>query len=326
MSRFIGRQVELYGGRESTRGVGVAAAYKFPHTLFDHDLKVIKTPPSLGYGGIFDGNQSLVALKWAEGKLETDFLSRSVGLLLYALFGSLSTSGPSDSAYTHTFSLQNDVVHDSLSLYAADVNKAELFELAMIKSLEIRVVPDDVVKVSVEFLSKSPQDTTEPSTSFVAESKFLGRHASLKLATLTSGLGAASKLTGVKEFVIRFDKNAVAQFVLSTIQPEDINNRKFEVTGSIKLDFSDDTYRDLVENGSYRALRFNLNNVDALIGVTATPQFTIDLSRVHFEAWEKEVGIDEVAMQTVPWRALYDLTNGNVINSCTLVNQEASYA
>lgn len=325
MARFIGRQATVYVGRETTRGVGVAATFKVPKVLFDHDLMVNKVTSSLAYGGIWDGNQAHVALKWAEGKLETDFLSRSMGLFLLALFGNVSTAGPTDSAYTHTFTLQNDVLHDSLSLYSTDANKTELFERSMIESLEITVVPDDVVKVAVEFQSNPPTDSTEPSTAYVAESKFVGRHASVKLAALTSGLGAASKLTGVKEFTLRVQKNLQKQFVLSTIQPEDINNRRFEITGTLKIDFSDDTYRDFMENNTYRALRFNLNNVDDLIGATSTPQFTIDLSRCHFEGWEKSVPPDEVAEQTISFRALYDITNGNLINSCTLVNNTASY-
>lgn len=91
------------------------------------------------------------------------------------------------------------------------------------------------------------------------------------------------------------------------------------------LDFQDDTYRDLFENGTYRALRLNLNNTDTLLGATATAQFTIDLSRVTFETWDKDVSPDELASQTISFRALYDITNSNVINNCTLINTEVSY-
>lgn len=327
MSKFIGRQVALYIGRESTRGVGVAPTFKVPKVLFDHDLKATTVVNQAGYGGIWEGNQGLVATKWAEGVLETEFYSRSMGVFLYALLGSLSTSGPSDSAYTHTFSLQNDILHDSLSLFATDPNKTEQFEMSMIESMEITIVPDDLVKVSIEFASKPPTDTSEPvGVSYVAESKFLGRHASVKLAALTGDLAAASKLSGVKEFTIRIAKNLQKNFVLGTVSPEDINNRKFEITGTITMDFTADTYRDFFEAGTYRALRLNLNNVDALIGATSTPQFTLDLSRIFIEAWEREIPIDEIATETLTFRALYDLTNGNVINSCTLVNNTASYS
>ena len=62
-----------------------------------------------------EGNRAPVALKWAEGSVELDIFSRSFGLILLNLFGSVSPASNADGTYTHTFSLGEDNQHDSLT-------------------------------------------------------------------------------------------------------------------------------------------------------------------------------------------------------------------
>ncbi|HBX15908.1 MAG TPA: hypothetical protein DEF57_01200 [Candidatus Magasanikbacteria bacterium] len=58
---------------------------------------------------------------------------------------------------------------------------------------------------------------------------------------------------------------------------------------------------------------------------TTNPAFRLDLSRVDFEAWEPTRENDEIARQKITFTALWDITNGNVINNCYVVNEVASY-
>ena len=68
-----------------------------------------------------------------------------------------------------------------------------------------------------------------------------------------------------------------------------------------------------------------MTNSDVLIGSSSRPDFKIDLSRVHFEGWEPKVENDELVTQKINFRALYDISNANVVNSCTLINNVSSY-
>ena len=322
MAKHIGRLVSFGIAKESNRGVGVAAAYWLPLAVLSYDDKVTKIRSALSFGTINQfGNQSLVAQKWAEGSIESDIFDKSFGLILLATLGTVS-SGSFNSVYKHTFSLQNDNQHDSLTLHIDEPGADLVFELAMIEKMELTFLPNDTVKFKIDFKSKSSSGSVE-SAVFTAENKFLGRHLAFKIASLTSGLTAATAIS-LKSLKLTFTKNLVLDQTLGTVQPEDILNRAFNITGELMLDYEDRTYANLMLDGTYRAMRIDLVNSDITIGST-NPAFRIDLSRVDFDAWEPTRENDEIVNQKITFNALWDITNGNVINDCYLVNEQASY-
>lgn len=324
MTKYIGRLKNVGLAKESSRGTAVAASHWLPKakiSFFDH---ATKHKPKLSYGVIGEGADAPKVLEWAEGQIDGDFLDKPFGLILLAAFGTLNTSGPSDSAYTHTFSLENTAQHDSLTITLQDPDRTDQYALAMLDSLQFDVKPDDVVTFSAGFKARTGRSIAAATPSYVAVNKFLGRHAIIKIASLTSGLAAASALS-LKSLQLKINKNAMLNNVLGTVWPEDILNGKFEISGQFELDLDDQTYRQLMLDGSYRAMRISFVNSDVLIGSTSRPSFTLDLSRVHFEEWEPAGENDQIITQKVAFTALYDITNGNIINSCTLVNAQSSY-
>ena len=112
--------------------------------------------------------------------------------------------------------------------------------------------------------------------------------------------------------------------MLGTVQPEDILNKLFTISGDLELNYEDRTWANYMLDGSYRALRLDLVNTDVTIGTT-NPAFRLDLSKVDFEGWEPEYGMDDIAKQKITFIALFDLGgNGNLINDCYVVNEDAS--
>lgn len=325
MSKYIGRLVNVGLAKESVRGTPVAAAHWMPKNavaFFDRSTKV---QSEMSYGKIGEGAQAYKTNEWAEGTIETELNDRSFGLVLLAAFGTLVTTGPSDSAYTHTYSLQNDNQHDSLTITLADPDRTDQYALAMLDTLEFNVVPDEVVMVTAGFKSRTGRAVAAASPSYsTAFNKFLGRHCVVKVASVVGGLDAASALN-LKSMKLMIAKNTVQNNVLGTVWPEDILNRKFEITGEISLDLDDQTYRQLMLDGTYRALRVQFTNTDVLIGATSRPQFTIDLARVHFEGWEVDRPNDEIVTQKITFRGLFDPTTETIVNVCTLINSVTSY-
>lgn len=326
MTKFIGRLVDVGVAPEATRGTYVSPTYWIPKALFSLEDKVLKVNERAGYGNIgFEGNQSLVAQQWAEGDMEFPLFDRSFGAILKAVLGTVVTTGPSDSAYTHTFSLQNDNQHDSLSISVVESDIAEMvFKLSMIESLEITFKPDDVVLCRVTFMSKASDDYNLGTPSYIAENKFVGRHLNFKLASLTSGLTAASTIP-LKSLTLRFLKRLKMDSVVGTVDPADFLNQAFSIEGDLELNLEDKTYKALMLNGSYRAVRINLINEQVTIGAATNPEFLLDLSRVHFDAWESDRPNDDIVSQSLTFKALHDITNGNIINSCYLKNTATSY-
>ncbi len=324
MSKYIGRLVNVGLARETARGTAVAAAHWLPKSalaFFDHASKFTS---KMNYGVIGEANQAYKANEWSEGSLESELNDRAFGLILYALFGAASPTGPTDSAYTHTFTLANTNQHTSLTITVADPDRSDQFSLCMLDSLEISIVPDEPVMITAAFKGRSGRQIATASASYVAFNKFLGRHAVVKIASVVGSLSAATALN-IKSMKIKFNKNTVLNNVLGTVWPDDILNQKFEITGEFELDLEDQTYRALMLDGSYRALRLQMTNNDVLIGATSRPDFKLDLSRVHFENWEPQRPNDDIVTQKLQFRALYDITTTSIVNSCTLINNVASY-
>lgn len=324
MSKYIGRLLNLGLARETVRGTAEAAAFWTPKTSIAFFDRASKADYKQSYGVIGHGAQAPKIMEWAEGTIQGDILDVPFGLIMLAAFGTLSSSGVSDSAYTHTFTLQNDNQHDSLTLTLADPDRTDQFSLAMLESLEINIVPDEIVSYSATFKSRTGRQVAAASPTYSTYNKFLGRHAVVKIASVVGGLAAASALK-IKSLNITISKNTVMNNILGTVWPDDIINTKFDITGDIELDLEDQTYRDLALSTAYRALRIQLTNTDVLIGATSRPDLKIDLARVFFEGWEKTAENDELVTQKISFRALYDTTTSTIINSVTLINNQATY-
>lgn len=324
MTKYIGRLVNVGLARETVRGTAVAAAHWLPKSGIAFFDRVSKEVSKMNYGVIGDAAQAYKKSEWAEGTIESELNDRAFGLVLYAAFGTLVTTGPVDSAYTHTFSIQNDSQHDSLTITVADPDRTDQFALCMLDTLDIDIKPDEIVTFVAGFKGRSGRAVAAASASYVSFNKFLGRHASVKIATVVGGLAAATALS-IKSMKLKINKNLVMNNIAGTVWPDDILNTKMEITGEFELDLDDQTYRQLMLDGSYRALRLQLTNNDVLIGATSRPQITIDLARVHFESWEPSRDNDSLVTQKIAFRALYDVTTGTIVNSMVLMNNVVSY-
>ncbi len=192
MPKWTGRRLSIGIGVEGVRGTGVAASLWLNATAFSFFDKVTKVRTNAGYGGIWGGDQSLVAQKWADGEMEIEMGDQSFGAIMIATLGAIS-SAKYLGAYKHTFTLQNDNAHDSLSIQTVDPIGDLTFELSMIESLTIEVLQEALVMYTVAFKSKPSQAGTS-TASYVAENKFLGRFAKLYLAANTGTLDDADAI------------------------------------------------------------------------------------------------------------------------------------
>lgn len=324
MAKFIGRRLAIGIGRETSRGTGVAPTHWLNATSYSLFDKAIKARSESGTGGIWGGDQALVARKYAEGEIECELDDKSFGLILYALFGNCSSAVKETTAYNHTFTLQNDAQCDSLSIHTSDSVGDLLYEMSMIDKITMTFKPEELVKYTVSFKSKGSVSNVV-TASYTSNYKFLGRQLETKIATNTAALDAASKLT-VASATITINKNAEIYNVIGSVQPTDIVNKKFDISGELELAFDDYTYMNYVMNGDYKAMRLDLINKDVTIGGSSNPEFKLDLSKVDFDAWDVSYPLDDLVMQKIKFNALYDLgSNNNVVNSCVLTNTTVSY-
>lgn len=325
MSKFIGRLVNVGIGRETVRGAGAAPVYEIPLTSLSFDDKIVQARSVGSMSNIADSEEAFVTTKYAEGDLEGEIRAKSFGLLLYAMLGSLSTSGPSDSAYTHSFSVSQANNHQSLSLVVSDANTTDLYKLVMLDSLEITAELDQVVMFSASFMSKASRDTGLTVPAVVAENKFTKKHLAIKLASNISGLAAATPIS-VKSLTLTINKNVTLDDVLGTAEPEDILNQQLSVEGELTLNYEAETYKSYMKDGTNRAMEIAMINTDATIGAGTRPSLTIQLPKVDFFDWEPSYDNDEIVTQKISFKASRDVANNQqIIHLCQLVNDVASY-
>lgn len=325
MTKYIGRRIKVGVARETSRGAGASAVYQLPQTDFSHDDKIVQARSVGSLGNIADSEEAFVTTKYAEGDLEGEIRSKSFGLLLYAMLGSLSTGAVVDSSYTHSFTVSHSNQHQSLAFVVADPNTTELFKLVMLNELEIIAELDQVVTFKASFMSKVSRDTGLTVPDVVAESKFTKKHVNVKIASNIAGLSGATPIS-VKSLSLKIMKNVTMDDILGTAEPEDFLNQQLAVEGELTLNYEAETYKNYQNNGTNRALEISMVNTDATIGSGTRPSLTIQLPKVDFFDWEPDYNNDEIVSQKISFKANHDVANGQeIIHLCQLVNDVASY-
>lgn len=324
MPLFTGRRVEVGVGKESTRGTPIAVAKWLPKTDITFDDKIEKANVAGSYGNITDSFMTgQVTQRYAEGDIEGELNANSFGYFLYALCGTISTSGPTDDAYTHDFTLQNDNQHDTLTVYVKDPIGTMRYAMAMLNSLSIDISANELVTYTANFISKYHQTATDESPTYEIDHRFVAPNLTFKVADAIDDLGDAASIC-VKNLSLTFEKNVERLDCITTLEPEDILNKGLKITGTLELNYEDRTWRDYMLNGSVKAMQIDLVG-SKLIGATTYPELDIVFPKVHFESWEPARGLDDVASQTLDFDVYFDLSNTRLWSTFQLVNTQTSY-
>lgn len=318
MTKFAGRLGKLGLAIESSRGTGVSPTFWVPEASLSFKDVVEEAREEQGMGVLADGDSKYVVMKMGEGEVEAQIYDKALGVILTGVLGAAPSSSGSN-PYTHQYTLANTNQHKSLSLYWRDPDRSDLYALGMVDSFEINVEPNGIVDYTVGFKSKVGKDWTAQSSNYTSlGSKFLHRHLSFKVASAVAGLSAATAIS-LKNLRLTINKNTTFDAVMGTVEPEDILNQQISVEGELELNLEDDTWRDYMLNGTYRAVEIALNN-------GSSSSLTIQLPRVDFSGWEPDYTLNEIAKQKINFKANYDAANAlDIISTCSLINTQSSY-
>lgn len=325
MSKYIGRLVKVGIAKETSRGDGASPTYTLPFAKLSFDDKIVQARSTGALGALADSEEAFVTTKYGQGDIDAELRSKSIGLILYALLGSYSVAGPSDSAYTHSFSIAETNQHQSLSFVIQDPTTTELYKLVMIDSMKIQAALDKVVTYTLGFMSKCARDTGLTAPAVVAESKFTKKHINVRLADNVAGLAAATPLA-LKSLNFNVMKNVAMDDILGSAEPEDFLNNQLAVEGDFELNYDAETFKTLFKNGTYKAMQLSFVNTDDTIGAGTRPSLTIVCPKVDFSPWEPNYDLDKIALQKISFKASKDIANSlNIISSCQLVNDVSTY-
>jgi hypothetical protein len=195
----IGRLVQFGVAKETTRGTAISsAAYWNPWIDLTIDEKKEFAIDQQSYGLIEDNTNLTHVKKWAQGSISGNVHDQTIGLLLYAMFGGYGVSGPTDSAYTHTFSIGQSAQHQSLTLFLHDPLAAVDYSYAngVVEKLELSMELKKFImfNAAIKSLSGASQSTFTPSTT--SENRFVPQYLAAKFALNYGGLQGTLTATG----------------------------------------------------------------------------------------------------------------------------------
>lgn len=320
MTKFAGRRGTLAVAIESSRGVPPASGSFFwvPDVTMSFRDTVETAAEEQGQGVLADQDSSYVVMKMGEGDVESQLYDKALGVILAGVLGaSPSTAG--SNPYTHTYTLSNSNQAKSVSLYWKDPDRSDMFPLGMVNSFNISVEPNGIVNYTVGFMSKTAREWTSLTPNFTSlGSKFLHQHVQVRLADTVGGLSAATAIS-LKNLDVTINKNTAYDSVMGTVEPEDILNQQIGVEGSLNLNLEDDTYRDYMLNGTYKAMEVKL-----LRSASSSMRFVFP--RVSFTEWEADYTLNQIAKQSINFKANYDQANAlDIISTAELINTQVSY-
>lgn len=318
MSKFVGRKGKLGVAIEATRGTPVSPTFWVPWASMSFRDTVEEARENQGMGVLADSDSKYVVMKMGEGEVEAQIYDKAMGVFLTGLLGAAPVTTGSN-PYTHTYTLSNSNQGKSLSLYWTDNDRSDMYALAMVDSFVINVEPSGIVNYTLGFKSKTAKDWASQSSNYTSlGSKFLHQHVRVRLASAVGGLSAATPIS-LKNLELTISRNTTFDPVMGTVEPEDIMNQQLSVEGSLQLNLEDDTYRNYMLDGTYRAMEIKLDN-----GSSSSLQ--LQFPRVDFSQWEDERPLDEITTQTINFKANYDAANAlDIISTAVLINTQASY-
>lgn len=325
MTKVLGRKIGVGLGKESSRGTAVAASFWLPWNAFSHNEKNEVSKLDAGYGTIHRVVDGKITRLWAEGELGGPITDKAFGLLLLSMFGTVNSaakSSPNTSVYDHTFTVQEGVQHQSLTLNTDDAIQDYRFPRCMVDELTIMYEQSKLLEFSAKLFSENGATATN-TPSYSAENIFRPQDLTFKYAADAASLDAASAVT-IKSAKLTFKQNVAYDWNLGSTSPTDINNTSWEVTGEITQMMEDETIKALVLAGTQKALRFDLQNTAVTIGTSANPGLKISLNQVMFDEEVKEMSVGDLTLITYTFEAQYKISESKMAEA-VLTNLTTSY-
>jgi len=325
-----GEEVIIGLGVEETRGTAVAPQVFIPGRTPTGIAPVVeKVAMKETRGSKIASHAIEITQKRAEGDLEFNVRSNSIGYILKSLFGSLESApvGGQSGVYTHTINvLESNPEHPSLTLALSQPQVQDYkYKLAVVSALSLDITPDDLIVGTASFIASNEEEATPDYEPAFSDDDVLFRHQdiAIKLADTEAGLGAATALK-VKNFKLDLPNGARVDQNVSELNPGNILASTFEMKGSFELDLESTDLHDAYFGGDYQALQITIERTDVTIGSTAHPKLVITFPKISIDKWTPNRPIDDVVREQIDFVIHYDESSSKAVHA-ELTNTVAAY-
>lgn len=318
MPKGLGRQIQVGFAKEAVRGTAEAAAtYYIPFTEAAVEEKNNLVANEQSMGVLEDTIEAKSVGQSAEINLKGAVGDKTFPLLLLATLGSVSSAAqtaPNTSVYDHTITVNQSVQHQSLTVFLNDPLGGQDYKHALgcIDSLDLAYEQNKFVEFDAKLKAKKGATATLTPAN-TAENLFLPQHFVFKLASSVAGLTAATAIP-VKSFKLKISKALEEDTVLGNVEPVDFLSKKISIEGEVEAVWQNESdFKTAFMAGTVQAMRIDLKS-DVVIGTSANPQITIDLSKVIFNDLTRPIKVGDVMRQTLQFKAMYDTTTSKMVS------------
>lgn len=312
MAKTAGTQVSVGIGIESyaAPGVAVAETYFIPWADFSYQAVSEKEHFTSARGLRNQSSNSMIKRRYSEGSVGFIPNVKSMPYALALALGGVSSSVVSDSAYTHTFTVNNTNATPRTATVTIEEGNVQTVQYlnCVCNSLNFEV-SDGYAKATLEMIGGFA-GTDTISESFSNETEFAYHQYTAKFGTTLTNAAAASA-TPLKAFTLNINNNVLLDEAFlsgaNTITAGNLINGRVEITGSYSLHFS-----DTIELAKYQANTKNaliVTFTGALIGASSLETVQFKLGRVILTAPPEQYDIDGLVVLNQQFKVEYEATD-----------------
>jgi len=315
MAKTGGTQVIVGVGIESYAAPGAAVAESVFIPWADFSIQAVseKSMFTSARGIRNSSSNSMIKRRYSQGSIGFIPNVKNFPYALALALGGVSSSTVSDSAYTHTFTVNNTNATPrtaTITVKEGGIQTAQYLN-CVCDALSFEV-SDDYAKTSIDIVGQFP-GTDTISESFANETEFAYHNYTAKFGTSLSN-AAGNAATPLKSFKLDIKNNVqIDEAFLSganTITSGGLVNGRLQVTGSYSLHFSDTT-----ELAKYKANTKNaliVTFTGALIGASSLETIQFKLGRLVLTKPPVEYNIDGILVLTQEFEVEYEATDHEI--------------
>lgn len=327
MAKISGNQVAVGLGIESYAAPGTAVAETVFIPWLDYSIQAVAEKalfaPARGLRNMTAN--SMIKRKYAQGSIGFVPNVKIMPYFLSLAMGSVSSSTISDSAYTHTITVNNDNATPRTATITTEQGSIQTaqFVNGVCNTLGLEV-SDEYAKCTAEMIAKFP-GTDTISESYSSETEFAYHQYTAKFGTSLSAAAGATA-TPLKSFSLNINNNVMLDEAFlsgsNEIASGGLVMGKMEITGSYSLHFA-----DTAELAKYKANTKNALIVTfegALIGSSSKETMQFKLGRLVLTKPPLEYSVDGLAVLNQEFTVEYDATDAeltaiviNTVNNAT---------
>ena len=325
MAKLTGRLVSAGIGVESVRGTSVAPTFWVPDTTFSVQDTNTKAPDDNAFGTLADAVDADIVAQVAKGSLGGILRDAHIGAILKSLFGTVNSANHSGETTVkdHTFTVAQNCQHPSLTIVSNDANENVRFALGMVDKFVLTYELGKYVNYQVDFQAKKGA-TGSDTTAYTVENKFRPQDVTLKLASTVSGLSGAAAVK-VKKLTLTIQPTLSIEYVLGSVDVDDICNIGFKSMLEVELLYQDLTWKNYDFNNTKQAVSVDIVRSDVTIGTAAHPELIFTFQPGYFEKWTKDVKNDALVSQKITMNGLYNIGSAAAQLQAVLTNTQTSY-